>query len=192
MGRPEKYEPAHRQLRMLLAESREEGLDFDAAWDRAVRPGCKLTTTSTAHEDRPDGCVVWPADTRDRQLIRVAVLEGKDAWRRGYDREPETPAERALMRLFSELRLESDGEHDRSAIDSGSNGRRGPSPANLTHRPSPAALPAGSSGVAVLEAPAQAHQRSVLRGRCVECHEPIEVGEEIVQVRPRKWAHANC
>lgn len=115
MGRPEKYEPAHRQLRVLLAESREEGLDFDAAWDRAVRPGCKLTTTSTPHEERPEGCVVWPADTRDRQLIRVAVLEGKEAWRRGYDRAPETPAERALMRLFSELRLDQVDEQQEVA-----------------------------------------------------------------------------
>ena len=108
MGRPEKYEPAFKQLRDLLAESRREGLSFDEAWERAIVPGAKLTTTNTPHEERPDGAVVWPADTRDRQLIRGAVLEGREAWRRGYDRAPETPAERALCILFSELRLEDE------------------------------------------------------------------------------------
>lgn len=99
MGKPEKYEPAHRQLRRLLADARQEGLTFDQAWKRAIRPGCKLVTTDDPIEDRPEDCVVWPKDTRSRQLIRVAVLEAEDAWRRGYDREPATPAERALIQL---------------------------------------------------------------------------------------------
>lgn len=108
MGKPEKYEPAHRQLRRLLAEARREGLSFDAAWLRAIRPGAKLVTTDAEHEKRPGDCVVWPKDSRSRQLIRVAVLESKDAWRRGYDREPASPAERALIQLASELRLDRD------------------------------------------------------------------------------------
>jgi hypothetical protein len=106
MGRPEKYEPAHRQLRVLLARARTEGLTFDEAWDRAVRPGLKLVTTKDPEDERPDGAVVWPADTRDRQLIRTACLENREGWRRGYYREPATPAERALKQLFSELHLD--------------------------------------------------------------------------------------
>ena len=108
MGKPDKYEPAHRQLRRLMTEAREEGLTFDEAWERAIRPACKLVTTETPHEERPDDCVVWPKDTDSRRLIRTAVLEGKEAWRRGYDREPATPAELALIRLASELRLDRD------------------------------------------------------------------------------------
>lgn len=106
MGKPTKYEPAHRQLRTLLAEAREEGLSFEAAWNRAVRPTFKLVTTDDLMEARPSQCVVWPADTRSRQLIRAACLDNKEAWERGYLRVPATPAEQALMQLASELRLE--------------------------------------------------------------------------------------
>ena len=109
MGRPEKYEPAYRQLRSLLAESRLEGLTFDQAWKRAVREGVKpIITTKIAEEDRPDGCVVWPADTRDRQLIRTAVLDCRDAWERCYYGAPSTPAELALVRLAQETPFFSD------------------------------------------------------------------------------------
>lgn len=106
MGRPEKFTPATRQLRLLLEEAREEGLTFEEAWERSVRPGVKLITTNTPDHERPPACVIWPADTRDRQVIRTITLEQRPTWERSYEGIPATPAELALVKLASELRLD--------------------------------------------------------------------------------------
>lgn len=107
MGRPAKYEPAARQLRERLEDARAEGLAFDVAWERAVRPDVSpIITTNTPECDRPAHCVVWPADTRDRHAILTTVIEARVTWQRAYERTQATPAEHALILLASQLRLE--------------------------------------------------------------------------------------
>lgn len=101
MARPEKYPAVHKQMGELMLLARRRGLTFDEWWDEAVRPrrSQRLVTSATLAENRPACAVMWPADTKDRQLVRAATLDSREGWQRAYDREPASRAERALLQL---------------------------------------------------------------------------------------------
>jgi hypothetical protein len=92
------YEPPHRQLLRLAADARREGLSFDAFWARAI-PNVRVITWKTPPEERPPGCVLWPADSFDRQCAR-AVYEDpvvEEEWRRCWDGETSRNGAALLM-----------------------------------------------------------------------------------------------
>jgi hypothetical protein len=90
----------HEQLGRLALQARREGVSFQAFWLRAVRPGISPLITTMNTPTPPEYAVVWPHDTAERRLAQQATNESIDVWRRAYLREPPTPAEEALMRLF--------------------------------------------------------------------------------------------
>lgn len=110
MAAPRKYANPIEQLRELLHESREAGLDFDAAWRRARRPGCKPVMVTDP--DPPDGAVRWPSDRADRVGWLAAVDECEEAWRSAYDRMPQQSRERAVGIIGDSLRAPDDGSDD--------------------------------------------------------------------------------
>ena len=67
------------QMVELLACARREGLDFDAAWAKAM---LRIRRGRSADNER------WA-------LARNAFRHHKDAWRRAYDREPPTSLDNA-------------------------------------------------------------------------------------------------
>lgn len=99
MAAPAKYPAPHEQLLALARRARLEGLAFEEFWERAVRPGRPAVTWATPIERRPAGCVVWPRDTRDRNVSISATLDAMSGWRRAYLGLPAPRAEAALLRL---------------------------------------------------------------------------------------------
>jgi hypothetical protein len=82
------YTPVQVQLRQLAVEARREGVDFEAFWQRAVRPGLPPVTFRTPPERVPAGAVRFPNDTLDRTIAQAVhadprVIEG---WRCAYER----------------------------------------------------------------------------------------------------------
>lgn len=84
---------------LLARVAKLEGLDFEAFWERAVRPGMAVITTTTPVDKRPLGCVRWPSDSLDGRFWRDATREAMEGWRRAYEDLPPTPQEKALDRL---------------------------------------------------------------------------------------------
>jgi len=105
---PRRYPPPTEQLVLLLMEAREEGLSFEVAWARAMRPGLRLVMTNA--EDPPAGAVLWPTDSRDREAWRKAIVGTKDAFRRAYLRRPPTRREMSASQLASLLLPDGAGE----------------------------------------------------------------------------------
>lgn len=103
MAAPPKYPTPHAQLLALAREAREAGVEFEAFWLRAVRPGLSAVTVATPPHRRPEGCVLWQRDTFDRNNARDAMEEAKEGWRRAYEGLPPSRAEMALIMLGPEL-----------------------------------------------------------------------------------------
>lgn len=101
MAARQQYPTPHEQLRDLAIIARAEGLPFDVFWQRATLPGEKPVTWATPERERPDGCVIWPRDTTDRNMNReiVASKEVREGWRRAYEGWAPTRADRALTAL---------------------------------------------------------------------------------------------
>lgn len=98
MAPPKLYRDPHEQLVELLRESRREGLRFEDAWQRAVRPGRPLVMSTTKHP--PAGAVLWPTDTTERLGWKAALLAARDAYRRAYECRPMTHRENAVIALM--------------------------------------------------------------------------------------------
>lgn len=101
MAPPTTYTPPHVQLGLLMVEARREGLDFEAWWSRAVRPGEPVVMAN--HPDPPAGAVRWPTDWHDRETWRGAIASSKEGWRRAFERETPTAQEAALAFLMPGL-----------------------------------------------------------------------------------------
>lgn len=101
MAAHQRYPSVHEQLRCLALEARAAGMEFEEFWLEAVRPGLPPVTWRTPPSRRPEGCVVWPNDTFDRQCVRDATLaeDVMEGWRRAYDVEPPLRREAALTVL---------------------------------------------------------------------------------------------
>lgn len=95
------YRLPNEQLVDLLREAREEGLSFQVAWLRAVRPGKPVVMTNT--QDPPAGAVRWPTDSSDRIAWQAAIAGAKDGFRRAYECRPTTRRERAVSELVDVL-----------------------------------------------------------------------------------------
>jgi hypothetical protein len=100
--------------------ARARGRDFEDFWLEAVRPGEPPITTrklgpNGEMDDIPVGAVIWPSDTADRAVEQAATEAMKEAWRRAYNREPETPGDRAIKGLYGLLI-----EQDTGGIEAGS------------------------------------------------------------------------
>jgi hypothetical protein len=81
----------------LLAAARREGRSFDDAWYRTVEGNGKLVMTNDPRP--PTGCILWSTD-RDARNESVAAIQGsREFYRRAYDREPPTAADRAVTAL---------------------------------------------------------------------------------------------
>lgn len=81
-GRCEPHPSPARQMRMMLAAHREEGLGFDLAWRKAWRR------------------IKWPWDTTHRRQWKATLEESKGTWEECYDRVPEGARN---QRIFSTL-----------------------------------------------------------------------------------------
>lgn len=101
MAPPRRFESPHEQLVSLLVEARCEGLAFEAAWDRAIRPGKRMVMTNT--RGAPYGALLWPTDSSDRIAWKAAIVESRDAFRRAYERRPATLRERSVVVLLGVL-----------------------------------------------------------------------------------------
>lgn len=95
------YDPPHQQLGRLMVLARRRGLDFEAWWEEAVRPGRPLVMTNSQHP--PVGAVRWPSDRNPRVEWLAAIVGTKEAWRRAFERETPTPQEAALSLLSPAL-----------------------------------------------------------------------------------------
>jgi hypothetical protein len=98
---PAKYTQPHVQLGRLMVAARRRGLSFEEWWAEAVRPGRPVVMVTDL--DPPAHCVRWPTDRMDQRAWQEAILSAKDGWRRAYNREPPTAAERALLHCGSVL-----------------------------------------------------------------------------------------
>lgn len=114
MAPPRLYKPPHEQLYELLVEARVEGLSFEDAWVRAMRPGKPIIMVTA--EDPPHGAIRWPTDSKERIAWQGALRSVKDSWRRTYQGRPATSRERAAVVLAEHLR--PDGIRDRRAVAS--------------------------------------------------------------------------
>lgn len=96
-----RYPSAHEQLLVLALEARASGASFDVFWKRALRPGRAPVTWAVPAEVRPAGCIVWPRDTKDRNVSRDVTCsrEVREGWRRAYEGVPPTRADVALQAL---------------------------------------------------------------------------------------------
>lgn len=106
MAPPLRYPSPAKQLVTLGQIARAQGRSFDDFWQEAVRPGMPPVTTRKLGpngelDDIPTGAVIWPSDTADRAIEQGATEALKEAWRRAYDREPETPADRGIKALYA-------------------------------------------------------------------------------------------
>jgi hypothetical protein len=102
MAPPRQYEPPHEQLYSLLVQARIEGLSFEDAWIRAVRPGRPIVMVTAG--DPPYGAIRWPTDSKERIAWQLALTEVKDSWRRTYQHRPATRRETAALVLWQHLR----------------------------------------------------------------------------------------
>jgi hypothetical protein len=91
------YELPHEQLTRLLLEAKIEGLSFDEAWERAIRPGKRTILSNTP--DPPAGAVRWPSDSSDRAGWQVAIYGVRDGFRRAYQDRPPTRRELAVLKV---------------------------------------------------------------------------------------------
>lgn len=109
------YDPPNVQLVRLLGEARAEGLSFDEAWARAVRPGRALVMSNAPVV--PEGALKWPTDRTDREAWRQAIADAREGWRRAYDREPPRASEIALGVLADSLGILERVADDRAAAE---------------------------------------------------------------------------
>lgn len=102
-----------------IAKARKRS--FDDFWAEAVRPGKPPVTTrklgpnGELTDGIPAGAVIWPSDTGDRTVEQGAVEAMKEAWRRCYNGEPDTPGDQAAKVLYTMLT-----ENDTGGIEAGS------------------------------------------------------------------------
>lgn len=140
MPAPQRYPTPGEQLVLLAVQAREEGLSFDEFWERAVptqepirhkTSGRVLTDAEGRPRLRPcrvlprvgeeaPGAVLWPRDTRDRRDAYEATCAMKEGWRRAYEKEPPTPAERAMSALRPFLAALADSEEEEDDDSEGS------------------------------------------------------------------------
>jgi hypothetical protein len=80
-----------------MAEARAEGLSFEEAWDRAIRPGKPLVMVTA--KNPPVGAVRWPTDRDDRVAWQRATNEAREGWRRAYEQAEPSRPERAITLL---------------------------------------------------------------------------------------------
>lgn len=97
MAPPRLYELPHEQLVRLLAQSRREGLSFDQAWVRAMRPGRRMVLTNT--REAPLDCVRWPTDSTERIAWQGALKGVRDVFRRAYQGRRMTVREESAANL---------------------------------------------------------------------------------------------
>jgi len=95
------YLPADEQIVPLLAAARRKGLSFDESWLIVVEGGGRMVMTN---DPRPPPLAIrWPTD-RDNRIDSYAAIQGtKEAYRRAFEREPATAADRAVLALFGML-----------------------------------------------------------------------------------------
>lgn len=103
MAAHQRYPTPTTQMQSLGAEARARGMDFDAWWLEAIRPGRTPIITTTPKGRRPAGCVVWSSDSAESRSWRDAVSATKDAWRRAYTLMEPMPADRAVVALAAAL-----------------------------------------------------------------------------------------
>lgn len=104
MAPPRLHRLPNEQLVDLLLEARVEGLRFEDAWERAIRPGRRLVLTST--DAPPAGALRWPTDSSDRLAWRAAIFAIKDQYRRAYELRPATRRERSVTVLMAVIGVE--------------------------------------------------------------------------------------
>lgn len=94
------YATPPEQMLHLAREARLNGIAFEDWWDRAVRPGHPPILITT-ERPWPEGVVIWPSDSADRNHWRAATDDEtvKDGWRRAYENLPAAPRESALKIL---------------------------------------------------------------------------------------------
>jgi hypothetical protein len=80
-----------------LTEAKLDGLKFEQAWTRAIRPGRRTILANT--KDAPEGAVRWPTDSSDRAGWQAAILAVKDGFRRAYQDRPATRREQAVLKV---------------------------------------------------------------------------------------------
>lgn len=129
MAAHQRYPSVHEQLRDLARAAQAACMPFDVFWEEAVRPGLPPVTWRTPEARRPEGCVIWPNDTFDRQCVRDATVaeDVREGWRRAYYLHPPLRREAALTVLAPMLAgLDAAGRRevmrrglaDRSAVPS--------------------------------------------------------------------------
>lgn len=124
MPAAQKYPSPPEQLVTLASQAKAEGKTFDEFWDAAMPPLVKVPIKvkgevvgykteddgswterparrlpRVADPDPPEGAVLWPGDTADRNNWYHALMWGKESWRCVYEGMPSTSRESALTLL---------------------------------------------------------------------------------------------
>lgn len=106
----QKYPSPPEQLLELAKRAKLEGKTFDEFWEAAMPPLVKVPIKEKGEvvgwkteddgspmerparrlprvddEDPPEGAVLWPGDTFDRNCWYRAIVWGKDSWKRTYE-----------------------------------------------------------------------------------------------------------
>lgn len=104
MAPPQRYPSPAKQMFELAKVARSEGLDFDAFWERAVRPGQPPLTPRRLGKGAYallEGAVIWPSDNAELHDAQAAIERSEQVWRRAYNREPATPGDQAIAMLYA-------------------------------------------------------------------------------------------
>lgn len=96
-----RYRSPHEQLIDSLAAARLDGLRFDEAWTRAMRPGPSIVMTTT--KAPPAGAILWPTDSSERLAWMSVLASVRDEVRRAYERRPATRREAAVVALVQTI-----------------------------------------------------------------------------------------
>lgn len=105
MARPRLYDPPHVQLRALLLQAKACGLQFEEAWELAMRPGMSIVMTTSSHA--PGTAIRWPTDKSDRVAWQTSLSETMEGWRSSYEGWTPTAAEEAVAHLSASLSVMS-------------------------------------------------------------------------------------
>src|SRR4051812_19193343 len=86
------------QLRGLLAECREDGLDFESAWELCTG---RMVPLPDGTRGLVGGQLRWPHDTTHRKEWKdiLASPASRCVWRAAYYREPVTTTDQVLSSL---------------------------------------------------------------------------------------------
>lgn len=90
----------------LAVRARALGYSFDDFWRLAMRPRKPPITPKVPREKWPPDAVVWPRDSRDREVWISATNAARDGWRRAYEGIAPTRAEAALILLGPEMKVD--------------------------------------------------------------------------------------